>query len=197
MNFVPTGQAIPVGGWQMGIFDTSDVADALGYHELTPEGQPLGKVFAKTAQQDGASWTVTLSHELLEMLGDPDASLYALNQDSVSTKIYSYEVCDPVEDDSSGYKINNTLVSNFVFPEWFEEFWAANSTQFDFMKSVNMPLMLSKNGYLTVLDITKNPGTWQTLFGPARTTIDLARSRSSARHLLRMIPRTEWRKSLI
>ena len=51
--------------------DNPDQAGALGYHEITSQGTPLGKVFAKLDLQSGASWTVTLSHELLEMLADP------------------------------------------------------------------------------------------------------------------------------
>ena len=57
--------------WQLIILDDSDQADALGYHELTAAGLPLGKVFAGSDIADGASWQVTASHELLEMLIDP------------------------------------------------------------------------------------------------------------------------------
>ena len=42
----------------------SDVRD----NDVTREGLPLGKVFAKTDQQYGEKWTGTASHELLEML---------------------------------------------------------------------------------------------------------------------------------
>src|SRR5437762_2657211 len=36
------------------VLDTSDEANALGYHDFTPEGLPLGKAFAKTDQMYGA-----------------------------------------------------------------------------------------------------------------------------------------------
>ena len=51
--------------------DDSDQAGALGYHDLTSAGLPMGKVFARTDLQNNLSWTVTVSHELLEILGDP------------------------------------------------------------------------------------------------------------------------------
>jgi hypothetical protein len=42
----------------------------VGYHDLTNEGLPLGKVFAGSDMVNGYNWTVTASHELLEMLID-------------------------------------------------------------------------------------------------------------------------------
>jgi len=38
---------------------------------VTSEGTPLGKVFAGLDLRSASSWTVTLSHELLEILTDP------------------------------------------------------------------------------------------------------------------------------
>ena len=69
--FFNKSATIPPEMWQIAILDDSDQAGALGYHDITVSGQPLGKVFAKTTQTDGLSWTVTLSHEALEMLQDP------------------------------------------------------------------------------------------------------------------------------
>src|SRR5262245_36755463 len=34
--------------WQLIYFDDADTAGALGYHELTHNGQPISKVFVKT-----------------------------------------------------------------------------------------------------------------------------------------------------
>jgi hypothetical protein len=59
------------GEWLLSFFDTSDEAGALGYHDLSPAGTPLGKVFAKTDLMYGSLVSVTASHELLEMLADP------------------------------------------------------------------------------------------------------------------------------
>src|SRR5579863_6200667 len=67
----------PSDHWVLGIFDNSDVAGALGYHDVTPTGQPLGKAFVSTTIADGGTFSVTVGHELLEMLGDPDINLTA------------------------------------------------------------------------------------------------------------------------
>src|SRR2546425_8365467 len=69
LTFVPRGQTPPAGSWWLSLLDSSDQANALGYHDLTSEGLPLGKAFVKTDKDEGLAWTVTASHELLEMLG--------------------------------------------------------------------------------------------------------------------------------
>lgn len=116
---------IPKGAWWIALLDNSDQAGALGYHDVTIEGLPLGKVFAKTDLQYGAKVSVTLSHELLEMLADPHINLCALVEHRTSTSLYAYEVGDPVESDVDGYEIKGVTVSDFVFPAWFEGFWKA------------------------------------------------------------------------
>ena len=69
--------------------DDPDQAGALGYHEMSSRGTPLGKVFAGLDMRLGTSWTVTLSHELLEMLADPWINWCAQSREG---KIYALEV---------------------------------------------------------------------------------------------------------
>jgi hypothetical protein len=95
-SFLSKDQPLTGGWWQIVITDNPDQAGALGYREMTSQGTPLGKVFAKLDLQSGSSWTVTLSHELLEMLADPWINWCAMGRDS---KIYALEVCDAVEAD--------------------------------------------------------------------------------------------------
>jgi hypothetical protein len=52
-----------------------DVADALGYHDKNDGGIPYGFVFTELWRQLKESWTVTLSHEALELIGDPEGNL--------------------------------------------------------------------------------------------------------------------------
>jgi len=100
--------------------DTADQADALAYHELTPDGLPLAKVFVQTIADAGASLTVAASHELVEMLVDPAINLLSLGPDAKAA--YAYESADPVEADSLGFKVNGFLMSDFVYPSYFENF---------------------------------------------------------------------------
>ena len=113
---LPKNDALTSGWWQISVVDNPDQAGALGYHELTSHGTPLGKVFAGLDIQCGGSWTVTLSHELLEMLADPWINWCAQGSDG---KVYALEVCDAVEADELGYQIDGVLVSDFITPAWF------------------------------------------------------------------------------
>ena len=164
LAFISTGAEPLAGTWWLTILDDSDQAGALGYHDLTPDGLPIGKVFAGTDLKYGSNWTVTASHELLEMLGDPNINLTVMVQTSEENagKLYAYEVCDACEDDSFSYKIGDANVSDFVFPSWFEDFRAEGSTQFDQTRKINGPLVLLKGGYIGVFDITAGSG-WQQL----------------------------------
>lgn len=104
LSFVPPGSKPPPTAWWLTVLDDSDQASALGYHETTNEGLPLAKVFARTAMQDGVNWTVTASHELLEMLADPEINLTVFVQPTDTTgTLYAYEVCDACEADQYGY----------------------------------------------------------------------------------------------
>lgn len=155
LSFVPSTGKMPSGLWVVSLLDTSDQAGALGYHDLTPDGLPLGKVFAGTDRQYGQSISVTLSHEILEMLGDPfiDAAIQASNG-----KFYALEVGDAVEGDQYGYTIDGVLVSDFVTPAWFSG--NGGIATYDFMNHTTAPLQLIKDGYISVLDPGSGQG-WQ------------------------------------
>jgi len=147
---IPKGRVVPSGAWQLAILDTSDQAGALGYHDVTSTGQPLGKVFAKDDLQYGSSLSVTTSHELLEMLADPEITkTFDLRISATEVDQYAYEDCDAVEDDSLGYQINGVLLSDFVLPTWFNDpSKAVAGTKYDFMGKLSAPLQLLTGGYI-------------------------------------------------
>jgi hypothetical protein len=147
LSFVAGGgkNADPTQWWCV-ILDDSDQAGALGYHDLTTTGLPIAKIFAKSDLEYNLSWTVTTSHELLEMLGDPFINMSAYSQErDGSLNLYCYEACDACEDDQFAYKINQTLVSDFVTPDWFGNF---AGTKFDFRGFIHKPLQLLAGGYI-------------------------------------------------
>ncbi len=137
--------------WQLVVLDDSDQAGALGYHEVTYDCLPLGKVFAGTDLKYGNSWTTTMSHEILEMLADPEINLCA----TVDNLIYAYEVCDPCESDALGYEIDGVLLSDFVYPAWF---CPSFSGPYDFKGHISSPLELAKGGYISIMD---SYGSWK------------------------------------
>lgn len=70
----------------------------------------------------------------------------------------AYEVCDACEADQFGYKKNGVLLSDFVYPSWFEGFRTTGSTQFDFQKEITKPFQLLKGGYIGVYDVQSGSG---------------------------------------
>lgn len=195
LNFVPQGSSPAAGSWQLVILDDSDQAGALGYHDLTSEGLPLGKVFAASDLKFGTNWTVTASHELLEMLGDPNINLTVFIQSDLATgRLYAYEVCDACENDQFGYMIGSVLVSDFVYPAWFEDFRPANSTQFDQGQHITQPLQLLVGGYIGTFDVTSGSG-WQQLTTRMQDLRIEMRGNVGSRRERRRTPREQWLKS--
>lgn len=205
LKFLPAHEALPAGAWLLGVFDNADQAGALGYHDLTKGGLPIGKVFAKTTMDDGGLWTVTFSHELLEMLADPNVNLCVLDDDA--GRLYSYEVCDAVEDDKLGYTIDGVTVSDFVLPGWFEPMHVGKKESFAFKSHVPGPFHLLAGGYIGYMDINSGRG-WQQL--NARESTDAramhahlqppapfsSRARVGSRRERRRTPKTQWLHSI-
>jgi hypothetical protein len=190
LEIVPRGKKPAAGAWWLVILDDSDQAGALGYHDLTTEGLPLGKVFAGTDKKLGYIWSVTASHELLEMLGDPDINLTAFVQPSADRgRLYAYEVCDACEADNFGYVIDGVTVSDFVFPAWFESF--RKSGQFDFGNHIKKPFHLLKGGYIGVFDVASGTG-WHQVTAEGSPFEHQMRARVGSRRERRRILREHW-----
>jgi hypothetical protein len=156
---VPKGGEVPLDHAWIGVFDDSDQAGALGYHDLTPQGFPVGKVFAKTDQEYGASLSVTCSHELLEMLGDPYINLTAI--DPVDQRLYAVEASDAVEADELGYTIEGIQVSDFVLPQYFDPQRAGRGEKLSFRGHVTEPFSLAPGGYASYVDLRDVSAGWQ------------------------------------
>jgi hypothetical protein len=141
------------------LWDEVDVDDALGYHELNFRGVPYSFIFRKLSEQLGESWTVTFSHEALEMIGDPEVNLLVAGPHPENPKkevFHWYEMCDAVQSES--YKIDGIEVSNFVLPLYFtvnDEKGARN----DFLNR--------KHSGQTLKSFGVNPGGYIGFFDPA------------------------------
>jgi hypothetical protein len=159
LTAVPKGQAPSASSWVLGVFDDSDQAGALGYHDLTPQLHPVGKVFAATDKKYGASVSVTCSHELLEIFGD--AYINTTSLDPKTGRLYAYENCDAVEADELGYEIEGLLVSDFVLPQFFDPQHAGKGQPLSFKGNVHEPFSLAQGGYLSYLDLNDLGKGWQ------------------------------------
>jgi hypothetical protein len=201
LTFVPRGKRAPKYDWWIVMLDTSDDAGLLGVHDMTPAGRPLGKVFVKTDKEGGYSWTRVLSHEVLEMLGDPDLTLCSevvrwRDEEGhfAGTWLVAYEMCDACQDDEFGYEIDGVLVSDFVTPEYYETFWKDGETHFDFRGHIRRPLQILEGGYLSVKHESGSRG-WQELGPPKSPCTYKGRPRVGSRRERRRIPRDQWLRS--
>lgn len=101
--------------WKVWLLNKSDDPGALGYHDLM-NAVPESKIFVGDDLHYGASLTVTVVHEILEMLADPSADKTVY----VEGKLVALEVCDAVEADEDGAVLNGLRMSNFVYPARFK-----------------------------------------------------------------------------
>ncbi len=176
--------------WAVVFLDTADQANALAYHELTPGGFPLSKVFVKTIADDGASLTVATSHELVEMLVDPAINMLTTGPDPKAA--YAYEAADPVEADSLAFNVNGFKMTDFIYPSYFEIFRKPNSTKFDYRGKVSRPFQILPGGYQLVF---KN-GKWSQITASVAKARALRREdRRQHRSEIRKMRPDRWRRS--
>lgn len=131
------------GSWAMVFLDTADAPGALAYHDLTPDGLPLSKVFVRTTLENGDLVSISASHELAEMLVDPAINLFSTGPRK--NALYAYETADPVE--ALSFNVAGIPMSDFVFPSYFELFRKPGSVKFDYLGKIKRPFEILKGGY--------------------------------------------------
>ena len=149
--------SVPPGVWPVYIVDDTGYDGAAGIH-LTQLNQPYALVDA------GPTWTLTASHECLEMIVDPSGnrlvSAPAIMLDDDRTDMldhpsakfeYLVEVADPSEDQTNAYYIDGVLVSDFYTPRFFDPA-AAGGVRYSFSGKIMRPRQVLQGGYLSWLD---------------------------------------------
>ncbi|HXR36715.1 MAG TPA: hypothetical protein VN754_12230 [Candidatus Binataceae bacterium] len=181
VEFAP-GKA-PATAWWLVLLANADVAGALGYHDLTPAGLPIGKCFVNTSLQDGVSWQSCASHEFCEMLGDPWINLAA--DPGNGSLLNAYELCDAVEQDS--YKASNGVeLSNFVTPRWFI---TGAKGPYDHLGLCKTPGELRPGGYMSQY----TGGAWNQVYG-AKGARDFRRPERGSRVERRRLNAALWKR---
>lgn len=183
------GTAMDPRFWQFVIADTSDQAGAAGYHELSAGGEPIGYAFVKSTMDAGMQPSVTISHEILEMVGD--ALIDQSNQwaDLPNAVFLAQELCDPVEDDSLGYSKNGVLVSDFVTPAYFVQ---GAKAPYDFKDHLQQPNTLAAGGYQSLWMPQKG---WQQQFARGMAEGRALIATPHARRVRRAIAHVNRRRS--
>jgi hypothetical protein len=132
---------------------TAGISGVYGYHSTNYSHIPYGFVFLNICAAYGEDWSVTLSHEVLELLADPTAVLTVTGEyppDSGTAVYYDLEVCDPTQGDT--YLINSIKVSNFVSRSYFGMPGGSQAT--NFRNLALQPFGLRPGGYLQYEDGT-------------------------------------------
>jgi hypothetical protein len=136
----------PRGAWVLVFLDSADKKHSqdLGYHKPFYNGQPIAKVFVRsTVKHEEVS--LVASHELAEMLVNPACNLWAVGRNNT---LYAYEVCDAVEEEK--FNIDGLVMSDFVYPAYYEAHRKRNSVQFDHLKRITRPFQILTKGYARV-----------------------------------------------
>jgi hypothetical protein len=162
----PRLEDVPLGYWPMMI--VPDVKGAAGIH-LDQDGQP----FALIEMSD--SWSLTASHEMLEMLVDPFGNRLVPGRSvkrGQGRVEYLVEVCDPSEAAPFGYTVNDILVSDFYTPRFFDPV-RTTATRYSFTGAISRPREVLRGGYLSWRDPVSGRWWQQVWFGQRKEYRDL------------------------
>lgn len=119
-----------------------------GLHLQTLTREPFALVEASDI------WSVTLSHEVLEMIADPFGNRLVAAAHPLDTGQrvkYVLEVCDPCQ--MMWYPVNGVPVSDFYVPRYFDPVEVARS-RYSYTGALERPLQILDGGFLSWIDPT-------------------------------------------
>jgi hypothetical protein len=160
---------VPLGYWPIIIEKDIDMSGAAGVHENKDDGQPFALI------QYSDTWSLTTSHETLEMLADPSGNRLIANpspDDGKTPVQILVEVCDPSEDSQFAYNINGIMVSDFYTPQYFD-IKKTPGVRYSFTGAISEPREVLKGGYISWHD--RATGHWMQIqfFDTAPKTVTL------------------------
>ncbi len=156
---------VPAGFWPVIVKDDIE-EDAEGTH-CDDNGQPLALVTS------GRSWSVTASHEVLEMLVDPFGNRTVAGPSPKPDQgrvEFLVEVADPVGD--SVYTVDGVKVCDFCTPRFFDPQPSAG-VQYCATGAIQGPRQILVDGYLTWHDPVGNEWWQQSRFGGEDAIVSL------------------------
>jgi hypothetical protein len=134
---------VPPGYWPIIVRDALPIRGVLGIH-LDERGQPFALVKAN------ATWSLSASHEALEMLADPQGNrLMPGGSPKGGQGIVDFlvEVCDPCGAPRFAYTVNGILVSDFITPAYYDPA-AVPGVRYSFSGAIRRPRGLLPGGYV-------------------------------------------------
>jgi hypothetical protein len=148
--------------------------------------------FALVAASD--TWSVTISHEVLEMIADPFGNRLVAAAHPLDPRQrvkYLLEVCDPCQ--AMWYPVNGVPVSDFYTPRYFDPV-GVDRSRYSFTGAIEYPLQILDGGYLSWID-PEDSGLYQLGAGDSEPVLladllQLARSTAPLRTVVDTSQRT-------
>jgi hypothetical protein len=180
-----TLEDVPVGYWPMIVEDDINTPGAAGVHE-DQNGQP----FALISAGDGGGWSLTASHEMIEMLVDPFGNKVTAGQSPMPDQgrvQFLVEPCDPSEAAEFAYVIDGVSVSDFYTPKYFSTVSNPGDV-YSHTGAITQPRTVLAGAYLSWHDPVSDHWYQQTFFdGVAPVFRDLGQMTASNKSFRRQI----------
>ncbi len=181
-----TVQEVPPGCWP--IFIVPKLPPGEGGFHWTKHKQPFAEVEA------GDTWSLSASHELIEMLVDPSGNQLvagpelAVNSgqivENASKQVeYLVEACDPCESADCSYLVEDVVVSDFFTPH-FHDPVPSPGTRYSFTGKLTHPRQVLNEGYISWSDPQTGDLMQIQYFGTPKL-INLSAASASGAHSLR------------
>ena len=177
------------------IVDQPTVGGAEGFHDINNMDVPYGFVFLEMCSSGADDWTVALSHEAIELVGDPLGNLLVQGPHPDNRRhlvFHQFELCDAVSGDY--YEIDGVKVQNFLLPGWFARN-AVDGARNDFLgRPVSgdtlEPFTSATGGYLMFYDGALAEGRkWKQVCKPGDATAERRIAAKAAAKLSRIARR--------
>lgn len=175
-------ESVPPGYWTVTVRDDLDPAEGDGVHK-TEHGRPFALV------QSGEGWSVSASHEVLEMIVDPFETRFVSAQSPMNGQArvdFLVEVCDPCQAATFAYPVNGIAVSDFVTPHYFDPV-SNTAVRYSYSGSIRRPFEVLAGGYLSWHDPISGHSFQESFFGDVPDFEDLGETPPSLERSFRSV----------
>ena len=147
--------------WPVLIREDIQAPGAASYHAQR-KGMPYTMVLY------GPDWPFMASHDLLEMLIDPQGNRLENGPDPRPRRQkhlvnYLVEVCDPCAPATNGYDIDGLRMADFCLPDYYSR--TKKNGRYSFTGAISKPFEVLQGGYSSWRDIETNHWWRTTYFG--------------------------------
>jgi len=151
VHYFSDPHSVPNGYALLQLVESAGDDSDYGFHTLAGN-RPVAYV---QVEEGSNLWSLTVSHEALEMTVDPTGStlIAGSSPDGQRHVQYLAEICDPCQSPDVGYSIDGYLVSEFVLKNYYGP--ASTPGPYSVNGRITAPRSLLPDGYLSWMDPTQ------------------------------------------